>query len=91
MNDVNGRGVSRPAQNRHVQAATGISIRKRTRSVGSDAETARPGAADGGRVGHDAIARRAYELYLARGAAPGHDRDDWIQAERELCFPAAQT
>jgi hypothetical protein len=30
------------------------------------------------------IARRAYELYEQRGAAPGHDWDDWLSAEREL-------
>jgi hypothetical protein len=30
------------------------------------------------------IARRAYELYLARGCEDGHDVDDWLQAEREL-------
>jgi uncharacterized protein YjbJ (UPF0337 family) len=30
------------------------------------------------------IARRAYELYLARDGADGHDVDDWLQAEREL-------
>lgn len=30
------------------------------------------------------IARRAYDLYLARGGEPGHDVDDWLQAEREL-------
>ncbi len=32
----------------------------------------------------DRIAERAYELYLARGGAPGGDFDDWIAAEREL-------
>ena len=32
----------------------------------------------------DAIARRAYELYLARGGADGREIDDWLQAEREL-------
>jgi hypothetical protein len=32
----------------------------------------------------DEIARRAYELYLARGAGDGRDVEDWIQAEREL-------
>lgn len=32
---------------------------------------------------HD-IARRAYDLYLARGREPGHQLDDWLQAEREL-------
>ena len=30
------------------------------------------------------IARRAYEIYLSRGGAPGADVDDWLQAEREL-------
>jgi hypothetical protein len=30
------------------------------------------------------IARRAYELYLARGGEHGFDMDDWIQAESEL-------
>jgi hypothetical protein len=30
------------------------------------------------------IARRAYDLYLTRGGEPGHDVDDWLQAEREL-------
>ena len=32
----------------------------------------------------DAIAARAYELYLARGGADGRDLDDWLQAEQEL-------
>jgi hypothetical protein len=27
---------------------------------------------------------RAYELYLARGAEPGRELEDWLQAEREL-------
>jgi hypothetical protein len=27
---------------------------------------------------------RAYELYTARGKQPGHDLDDWLQAEREI-------
>jgi DUF2934 family protein len=27
---------------------------------------------------------RAYELYMARGGIPGHEVDDWLQAEREL-------
>jgi hypothetical protein len=35
------------------------------------------------------IARRAYDLYLARGCEPGHDVEDWLQAERELNGPAS--
>jgi hypothetical protein len=30
------------------------------------------------------VARRAYDLNLARGREDGHDVDDWLQAEREL-------
>jgi hypothetical protein len=33
---------------------------------------------------HEQIARRAYELYLARGATDGQAEQDWMQAEREL-------
>jgi hypothetical protein len=32
----------------------------------------------------DAIAQRAYALYVARGREDGHDVEDWLQAEREL-------
>ncbi len=32
----------------------------------------------------DEIARRAYQIYEARGGAHGRDVDDWLQAEREL-------
>ncbi|MBJ6765345.1 DUF2934 domain-containing protein [Myxococcaceae bacterium JPH2] len=33
---------------------------------------------------HERIARRAYEIFLARGSAPGSPEQDWFQAEREL-------
>ncbi len=32
----------------------------------------------------DAIARRAYELFEARGFAHGHDHEDWLRAESEV-------
>lgn len=35
-------------------------------------------------VNPDDVARRAYELYEARGAEPGRDLDDWLRAEEEL-------
>ena len=34
-----------------------------------------------------AIARRAYELYEARGREHGHDWEDWFRAESELLRP----
>jgi len=33
---------------------------------------------------HGDIAMRAYELYLADGAAPGRDLEHWLRAEHEL-------
>jgi hypothetical protein len=33
---------------------------------------------------NEQIAKRAYELFLARGGAHGHHEEDWNQAEREL-------
>lgn len=33
---------------------------------------------------HDQVAQRAYEFFLARGATPGHDVEDWLRAEDEL-------
>jgi uncharacterized protein YndB with AHSA1/START domain len=33
---------------------------------------------------HEAIALRAYELYLARGRTDGRAREDWLEAERQL-------
>jgi hypothetical protein len=32
----------------------------------------------------DDVARRAHELYEARGRGEGRDVDDWLQAEDEL-------
>jgi arsenate reductase len=34
---------------------------------------------------HQAIAERAYEIYVGRGGTSGHEVDDWLQAESELC------
>ena len=35
-------------------------------------------------ISKDDVARRAYELFLARGQAEGHDVEDWFEAERQL-------
>jgi hypothetical protein len=39
----------------------------------------------------DAIATRAYAIYLARGGTDGLDEYDWLQAEGELRAASAQT
>jgi len=35
-------------------------------------------------TGQQEIRDRAYEIYLQRGGQPGHELEDWLQAEREL-------
>lgn len=40
--------------------------------------------------GFEAIARRAFDLFEKRGGGLGHDVEDWLNAEHELGFPAAE-
>jgi hypothetical protein len=35
-------------------------------------------------TGEQEIRNRAYEIYLQRGAEPGYEVENWLQAEREL-------
>lgn len=37
---------------------------------------------------HDAIARRAFEIFEGNGHWFGHDMDDWLKAESEVLHPA---
>ena len=37
----------------------------------------------------EAIAKRAFELYLQRGSVSGHELDDWLEAEAELSSEAS--
>jgi hypothetical protein len=37
----------------------------------------------------EAIAKRAYELYLQRGSESGYEVEDWLAAEAELTAAAA--
>jgi hypothetical protein len=41
-------------------------------------------AATAATVTQEAIARRAYEIFVSRGCADGCDVEDWLTAEREL-------
>ena len=54
----------------------------------SDASASGPGLAPRG-VSHSPelagrIAQRAYEIAERRGFSPGHELDDWLEAEREV-------
>ena len=35
-------------------------------------------------ISHEELEKRAYELYLQRGAEHGHDQEDWLMAEAQL-------
>lgn len=38
----------------------------------------------------DRIRLEAYNLFARRGAGDGHALDDWLAAEREVCWPSAE-
>ena len=40
---------------------------------------------------HDEIRLRAYDIYLGRGGDPGHELEDWLQAESEIARGALST
>jgi len=39
---------------------------------------------------HEAIRRRAEEIYIRNGRMPGHDLENWTQAEQEITREAAE-
>jgi hypothetical protein len=41
-----------------------------------------------GSVTQEAIAKRAFELFVERGCEHGHHEEDWLRAERELTSSA---
>jgi hypothetical protein len=61
--------------------------RKTVKAKESAGKSVKAGAAKGtgsSPATFEAIAKRSYELYLARGAEPGHEVEDWLAAEAEL-------
>jgi hypothetical protein len=64
-----------------LQTKKHLSLRPRPNSA-TQAEAAGTSAADSPQL--EEIRIRAYEIYIERGGQPGHDLDDWLQAEREL-------
>lgn len=58
--------------------------RKRTVSRKNDIQNRGP------TVPVEEIARRAHEIFLARGGEDGRDVEDWLRAERELRERAAR-
>jgi hypothetical protein len=64
--------LSKPKKNGSAEGpATSSKLEKAEVSVGNSAR-------------QEEIRCRAYEIYLGRGGQPGHELDDWLQAECEL-------
>jgi len=76
------RRSSAPDQNGTAPKPT----RGRRKTDGQDASSPLASVADIAdfELSHDAIAERAYHIYLERGATPGDPFQDWLTAEREL-------
>ena len=55
-------------------------------AIRKEIPNARPPGPSGGTMPLEAprlrIAEKAYEIFLRRGQAPGHDVEDWLEAER---------
>jgi len=75
----------------HAGGGFGSIIGRNSFQRSNAADTASPPAHQQSTVSHSDIARRAYELYLERRDAHGHDGDDWRRAEDELQSAAAKT
>jgi hypothetical protein len=59
--------------------------RKANAASNRPADTVSKSTAEGSlEITREHVARRAYDLYLARGREPGHELEDWLQAEQEL-------
>jgi DUF2934 family protein len=73
--------VDKPGKNRKTKASEKLAVRTQQRSPVSIPSEHGPLTST---ISHEAIAGRAYMLFLARGGQPGDDRKDWFQAEIEL-------
>ena len=88
--DAEGSGVepaedSRPRVSRADIVMTEGSRKKSEKaSAPASSRSTKKRIAASAQVTHGEVARRAYDLFLARGCEHGHDLDDWLQAEREL-------
>ena len=74
VEDAMKQGQTRQANARQLGSATAAP------AAGAHSESAR----EVGSPSQEALARRAYELFVERGAEPGRDVEDWLRAEAEL-------
>jgi hypothetical protein len=77
----------RAAHERRIKIAMNTTGRKTVKAKASAPKSAKASNMSmkaGGAPTFESIAKRSYELYLARGAQPGHEVEDWLAAEAEL-------
>lgn len=72
----------RQASPRTMKPSHGSAARRRRNSPAPSSGGGEAPAAP--MLSHEALATRAYALFLARGGQPGDDLRDWFQAEVEL-------
>ena len=69
---------------RFLKEEHGVSKESNPKSKGAGSGVQPAPQADQQIVTEEQVRRRAYEIYLNRGAKPGDPLQDWLQAEREL-------
>jgi hypothetical protein len=74
--------MPRQASPRTIKPPNGSAARKRRNSPAPSSSRKEAPAAP--MLSYEALAARAYALFLARGGQPGDDLRDWFQAEVEL-------
>ena len=73
-----GNGVRKPRKASSVQTPVTGNVNAPVNGTVTEAKSAVPTGLE------EQIRRRAYEIYLQRGATPGGANEDWIVAEREV-------
>ena len=79
--------ISMPKPRRKTTGGVGTDsggVAHDTRAVATLTAPQNSGGTTAANIDRELVARRAYELYLARGGADGQAMDDWLAAEREL-------
>ena len=77
MNNT-GRKVVKGSKTSAPMVMTSTTAATTSAKAGASATAMKP------RPTREEIARRSYEIFLARGGTNGHDFEDWVQAERDL-------
>lgn len=87
MKQGNGRNGAHPARPRLVSAQGSRDPfwrKDEAKPVAAEEASEGPGSLSTPEEIADWIAKRAYELWEARGKPDGQDQDDWFKAEKEI-------